>query len=321
MSDSIVKFKADSGQEITVTAQDVTNLICERATPQEVALFLKHCQAHRLDPFTKEAYLIKYGDKPASIVTNYNVFNARAQQFPDYEGIEDGVVYVDRNGEVRHRAGSAVYPVLGEQLIGGWASVYRKGKRPTYVELALSDYNTGQAKWKTSPGMMIDKCAKSAAWRTAYPSEFDGMYGEEEMEQAQTGTVEVQATVLDTQPAPAPQPAAAQQKPAPAVDLSPITGLVGDYMAATGFDKVRANRTLCEYGGVHALRELSAEQVGTTAEMMRDVIKQARDAQQTLDPDPQPAPQVTVQHVGQSGHPWDNPSHGYQPALGEEVSF
>lgn len=309
MNQDIVKFKADSGQEVVVTPQDVSSLICPQADQKEVALFLAHCQAHRLDPFTKEAYLIKYGSQPASIVTNYNVFNARAQRFPDYEGIEDGVVIIGRDGEIHHRAGSAVYAKLGEQLLGGWARVFRTGKKPTYVELALSDYSTGKAKWATSPGMMIDKCAKSAAWRTAYPSEFNGMYSAEEMDQAQHGTVEVQATVE-----PAPAPAAPQVASA---DISPITSLVREYMVATGFDKVQANRALCEYSGVHALRELTSQQVAATAEMMRGVIAMAQAPAEEV------APEVTVTHLEPEPEPqpapWDEPAHQMQ--IGEEGSF
>ena len=89
MTEQIVKLKSDARLEVQVTAQDVRDLICQRATEQEVALFLAHCKSHRLDPFTKEAYLVKYGDKPAAIITNYTVFNARAQMHDDYLGIED----------------------------------------------------------------------------------------------------------------------------------------------------------------------------------------------------------------------------------------
>lgn len=254
MTNQIVRFKNDAGVEVQVTAEDVTRLICPLADEKEVALFLAHCQAHHLDPFTKEAYLIKYDrSKPASIVTNYNVFNARAQRFADYRGIEDGVVILDRDGGIVRRPGSAVYAkALGETLLGGWARVRRDGKEDTYVELALEDYSTGQSKWKTSPGLMINKCAKSAAWRTAYPSEFAGMYSAEEMDQAQAGA----APVVEV-------PAVVEEAPRmrPVDELSPVRARFRDFTAATGLDPAAATTVLCERAGVDDLSQATPAQI------------------------------------------------------------
>lgn len=182
----IVKFKTDAGQDMQLTAKEVTDLVCPQATPKEVELFLRYCSAHRLDPIgTKDAYLIKYGSQPASMVTGYQVFNRRAKSFKSYRGIKSGVV-VERGGKVEHKQGSAVYKQLGETLIGGWAEVYVDGwEAPVYNEVALSDYSTGKSNWQKMPGVMIEKVSKANAWRTAYPDEFGGMYTSEEMGQAE----------------------------------------------------------------------------------------------------------------------------------------
>ena len=267
MDTQMVKFKSDTGQEVQVTAQDVRNLICQRATEQEVALFLAHCKSHRLDPFTKEAYLVKYGDKPAAIITNYNMFNARAQMHDDYLGIEDGVVILTKDGGVEHRPGSAVYKALDERLLGGWARVLRRDKEPTYVELALEDYSTGLAKWKTSPGLMINKCAKSAAWRTAYPGEFNGMYSAEEMDQATQGTVEVQATVVKS------------------VDyLQPIRDLFKTFRDALGLDKNEAMAAICAEARVSDMHAMDAATAQRIVQWMRARIE-------SLPTEPEPEPQ------------------------------
>ena len=269
----IVKFKNDAGAEIEITPQDVTALICPQANKKEVALFLAHCAAHRLDPFTKEAYLIKYGDNPASIVTNYNVFNARAQRFEDYLGIEDGVVILTRDGHISRRQGSAVYgKALGETLLGGWARVKRRNKEDTYVELSLDDYTTGRSKWKTSPGLMINKCAKSAAWRTAYPSEFNGMYSAEEMEQAQAPQP-VEAEAVEPVEAPAPQPTPRPQ--ATGADLGPIKDRFEAFQAAVGGDRTAANHAICDFNGVRSMRALTDEQVAATAAYMDATVDAA----------------------------------------------
>jgi phage recombination protein Bet len=199
-----IAFTDDVGANITVTADDVRNLICQNADQKEVSLFLQLCKSQRLNPFVKDAYLVKYGSNPAQMITNYQVFNRRACRNDNYAGIENGVVVL-RNGEIVHKDGSAVYKAAGETLLGGWAKVHFKDNRkPAYAEVALDDYSTGKSNWQKMPGVMIEKCAKAAAWRLAFPDDFQGMYVSEEMQQAQPQPVESYAEPVQTFADPAP---------------------------------------------------------------------------------------------------------------------
>lgn len=199
-----IAFTDDVGANITVTADDVRNLICPNADQKEVALFLQLCKSQRLNPFVKDAYLVKYGSNPAQMITNYQVFNRRACKNENYGGIENGVTVL-RNGEIVHKDGSAVYKAAGETLLGGWAKVYFKdGRKPAYAEVALDDYSTGKSNWSKMPGVMIEKCAKAAAWRLAFPDDFQGMYVSEEMQQAQPQQVESYTEPVKTFADPAP---------------------------------------------------------------------------------------------------------------------
>lgn len=199
-----ISFTDDVGANITVTADDVRNLICQNADQKEVSLFLQLCKSQRLNPFVKDAYLVKYGSNPAQMITNYQVFNRRACRNDNYAGIENGVVVL-RNGEIVHKDGSAVYKAAGETLLGGWAKVYFKDNRkPAYAEVALDDYSTGKSNWAKMPGVMIEKCAKAAAWRLAFPDDFQGMYVSEEMQQAQPQQVESYTEPVQTFADPAP---------------------------------------------------------------------------------------------------------------------
>lgn len=199
-----IAFTDDVGANVTVTADDVRNLICQNADQKEVSLFLQLCKSQRLNPFVKDAYLVKYGSNPAQMITNYQVFNRRACRNENYAGIENGVVVL-RNGEIVHKDGSAVYKAAGETLLGGWAKVYFKDNRkPAYAEVALDDYSTGKSNWSKMPGVMIEKCAKAAAWRLAFPDDFQGMYVSEEMQQAQPQQVESYTEPVQTYADPAP---------------------------------------------------------------------------------------------------------------------
>ena len=199
-----IAFTDDVGANITVTADDVRNLICPNADQKEVSLFLQLCKSQRLNPFVKDAYLVKYGSNPAQMITNYQVFNRRACRNENYAGIENGVVVL-RNGEIVHKEGCAVYKAAGETLLGGWAKVYFKDNRkPAYAEVALDDYSTGKSNWAKMPGVMIEKCAKAAAWRLAFPDDLQGMYCSEEMQQAQPQQVESYTEPAQTFADPAP---------------------------------------------------------------------------------------------------------------------
>ena len=182
MENQIVKFKSDTGQEVTITPQDIKNVICPGATDKEITMFLELCKAQRLNPFIKDAYLVKYGNSPASMITGKEVFTKRANANKDFDGMEHGVVYMDKNGNVNKRPGAAIYKMAGEILLGGWAAVYLKSKsRPVYAELSLEEYSTGKSNWAKMPGVMINKCAQVAALRLAFPSDFQGLYAAEEM--------------------------------------------------------------------------------------------------------------------------------------------
>ena len=232
MAYEIVKFNDDAGKSIQITPQDVRNTFCPQATDQEVQLFLALCATQRLNPWTKEAYLVKYGTNPAAIITSRAAIQKRADANPEFEGVEVGVVILNGQGAIEHRPGEAYYKALNEQLLGGWARAYRKGRKPYYSEVPLAEYSTGKSNWAKMPGTMITKVAEMHALRAAFPQDFQGMYSSEEMAQA----TEVQAEVgLPQQPQ---QPA----KPRPTADEKRRMGEVADLAASVGIDRDEARR-------------------------------------------------------------------------------
>lgn len=48
-------------------------------------------------------------------------------------------------------------------------------------EVSFSEYNKGQANWKSKPATMINKVAISQCVRSAFPKDYEGVYSEEEM--------------------------------------------------------------------------------------------------------------------------------------------
>ena len=91
------------------------------------------------------------------------------------------------SGEIKYRDG-AFYIKSKEELVGGWAEVYRKDySHPIRVEVAFEEYarTTKDGKlmnnWATMPATMIRKVALVQALREAFPGEMSGMYVPEEM--------------------------------------------------------------------------------------------------------------------------------------------
>lgn len=205
----VIQFTDEAGDAIQISQQDVYQYICDKATPQEVVFFMELCRSQRLNPFKREAFLVKYGNNPASMITAEVVFERRANAHPSYKGMEYGVVYLDANGAIQKREGTATYKAAGEVLIGGWARVHRGDRNDSYAEVSMDEYGKGQSVWKTMPGVMISKCAKAVALRLAFPSDFQGMYISEEMGVAPNVT-EVHAEVMPDMPTDAPE---SQQEP------------------------------------------------------------------------------------------------------------
>lgn len=180
-----VEITSADGQHMTVSFSDVRNFICQKATDAECKIFLETCKQYRLNPFTKEAYLIHYDnnseDTPSTIVLGKNCYLQMAERHPSYDGFEAGVIILDKvAGEYQKREGSIVYE--GEELLGGWAKVYRKDRtRPSYEEVKLAEYDTGKSLWKGKKATMIRKVALVHALREAFPSTFGTLYDESEV--------------------------------------------------------------------------------------------------------------------------------------------
>ncbi|MFR5372270.1 MAG: recombinase RecT [Faecalibacterium prausnitzii] len=75
-------------------------LSAPRATDAECKIFLETCKQYRLNPFTKEAYLIHYDNNseetPSTIVLGKNCYLQMAERHPSYDGFEAGVIIFDK---------------------------------------------------------------------------------------------------------------------------------------------------------------------------------------------------------------------------------
>lgn len=159
----------------------------DKVTDQEVMMFIKLCQYQKLNPFLREAYLIKYGTSPATLVTGKDTFTKRAANSKVSNGYEAGVIILSMKSEIEYRPGT-FYVKDKEQLLGGWAKAYRKDKEhPIEISVPINEYEgrkkdgTLNSNWTQRPATMIRKVALVQALREAFPEDFEGMYSPEEV--------------------------------------------------------------------------------------------------------------------------------------------
>lgn len=182
-----VEITGADGQHFTVSFADIRNFIEPKATDAECKIFLETCKQYKLNPFTREAYLIHYDNKnedtASTIVLGKNCYMQMAERHPAFDGFEAGVIVLTADGQLLNREGSIVYDGDGgETLLGGWAKVYRKDRtRASYEEVKLSEYDTGKSLWNGKKATMIRKVALVHALREAFPSTFGALYDESEV--------------------------------------------------------------------------------------------------------------------------------------------
>lgn len=157
----------------------------EAVTEEEITMFMMLCKNAGLDPWQREAYCIKYGSKPATMVVGKDAFQKRADADPNFDGQEAGIIVLDENGRMQHREGTLL--LEGETLVGGWAKVYRKDRfHPSVAECSLSEYigrkgdGSVNSQWSGKPATMIRKVALVQALREAFPARLGAMYASEE---------------------------------------------------------------------------------------------------------------------------------------------
>lgn len=184
-----VIYKVDD-QEIKLTPKIVQDYLVgttAQITMPEFKLFTELCKVRKLNPFLREAYLIKYSNnQPASIVVGKDAILKRAVLNDKYDGMKSGIIVVNDEGEVTERKGT--FKLDNEKLVGGWAEVFRKDwNNSIYCSVSLNEAiqkkGNGEpnSNWSKQPATMIEKVAKVRALREAFVEDLGGMYEAEEM--------------------------------------------------------------------------------------------------------------------------------------------
>jgi phage recombination protein Bet len=194
-------------------------------TKAELSGFLHLCQRTRLDPFSRQIYLIGRKDKkagrkvftPQTGIDGYRVVAHRViAETGQTFGYED-TQWCDTSGNWRD-----VW-LPDEAPAAAKVTVLRNGQRfsavALYREYVQTDYNGNPTRmWKNMGANQIAKCAEALALRKAFPHDLAGVYTAEEMAQADNPGDErhlraVQAGEADPWATATPQPQTAEAPP------------------------------------------------------------------------------------------------------------
>lgn len=170
-----------AGQDVNLSYATVRNFLTKgggQVTDADLVLFISICKYNQLNPFLNEAYLVKFGNQPASMIVSKEALMKRAEACEKYEGIQAGVIVL-RDKETVELEGT--FYLSTDKLVGGWAKVYRSDRKfPIISRVRFEEYDKGQSTWKEKPSTMIKKVAQVQALREAFPAQLGAMYTAEE---------------------------------------------------------------------------------------------------------------------------------------------
>lgn len=181
-----VTFQAN-GEDVKLAPSTVRNYLVSgdgKVTDQEVVMFINLCKYQHLNPFLNEAYIVKFGSRPAQLITSKEAFMKRAEANEHFRGSKAGVIVV-RNNQIIYSQGAFALP--SDTIVGGWAEVKRDDREePIHIEISFDEFNKKQATWKDMPANMIRKTALVNALREAFPDSLGSLYTEDDKSETNT---------------------------------------------------------------------------------------------------------------------------------------
>lgn len=237
-----------AADKIKLTVALIQSTVCiptksgKVCTARDAVRFMMLCQAQRLNPYAGDCYLCGYDGKNGpvfSLITAHQAFLKRAETCKDYEGMESGVIICGENNVCTEREGDFV--TESENCVGGWARVFRAGRKPTYRRLSIAammpPYETPFWSKLKAPSQIV-KCAEADALRATFPTLLGGLYSGQELDMGAT----VSSSGVADIPTPKPlfQPPAEETRELAAPEPEPAEKSAQPETAQENGDKMRA---------------------------------------------------------------------------------
>lgn len=164
----------------------IKRTIAKGATDDELELFVATCKRMRLDPFARQAFLVKRydkeeGGKVAAIQVSIDGFRLTAERTGEYRG-QTHPQWCGQDGkwvELWTDANSPPFAArVGVHRAGFVEPLYRTARWGSYAQHGK---NGLMPMWRQYGDAMLLKCAEALALRAAFPNELSGVYSSDEM--------------------------------------------------------------------------------------------------------------------------------------------
>jgi phage recombination protein Bet len=164
-------------------ADVIRQTVAPDANDQELGVFFEQCVRLGLDPVIRQAYLIKRQGR-ATLQVGIDGLRSIADRTGNYVGSDDPVFVDDEQGK----------PLSATVTVWKWVH----GQRcPFSATARFDEYTANTPIWSQKPHVMIAKCAEALALRKAFPSQMEGAYVTEEMDQLDYEPKAVQGRVVE----------------------------------------------------------------------------------------------------------------------------
>jgi phage recombination protein Bet len=185
----------------------IKRTVAKDTNDDEFNLFMEACRRYGLDPFRKQISAIVFNKNKAdkrqlAIIVNRDGQRVIAQRCGNYRPASEPAEIEHAEGLIGPTNPKGIvkavvrlwqqdnrgswFPVVGEAYWDEFAPVkeeWTENRETQRREPSGKFYLDG--KWPQMPALMLTKCAEAQALRAGWPSEFGGIYAEEEVEKAQ----------------------------------------------------------------------------------------------------------------------------------------
>lgn len=155
-------------------------VIPKDAQPLQIAYFFEVCKRKKLDPFTKQIHMIERNERDGD---NWK------KSYTIQASIDGMRAIAQRNGTIHS---IKRYVKRDNGILYGCCEIVTKSGGTYSDELSVNEYiqkkkdGNPTAFWSRMPETMIKKCAEESVLRMVSPEDLSGVYGDDEMLQADT---------------------------------------------------------------------------------------------------------------------------------------
>lgn len=179
-----------TAQYDTDMLQTIKSTVAKNSTDEELYMFLSLAGQYGLDPFRKEIWFIKYGNKEPQIFTSRDGMVKIAKQEPDFKQINSFAVYQEDDFELEQQITQNGLEITNfkhkfnakdrGEVIGAYCVIEYYTKKPLITFVDYNEYKQGgSSTWKKNASAMIRKVAEKECCRLS--AGISGLHIPEEM--------------------------------------------------------------------------------------------------------------------------------------------